>query len=580
MAQTAGRMRREDEEFGEDFLTALLDYDEDEIEEAIAGLSPHAAEALLGILPAGSTIERSVPPTPLAQARSLDLGYRSRPHLVYLSDRLAQAVADVEAGRSRRLLVSMPPRTGKSHLTSTHFPTWLLRKHPEWKIGLISHSPHLAVSWGRAVRRLVEEHGGELGLTIAKDAGAVSDWQTTSGGGITSRSMPGQSVTGLGFKVMLIDDPVKDAATAHSKTQRDAAWIWWQAAAATRLEPPSLVVVVMTRWHEDDLAGRLLSSDYDGDPDEWEVISFPALAETDDVLGRAPGEPLISPLLDETNDEAIERWKNLRKTVGSYTWTALYQQRPAPAEGAIFDSGAWCYWTRDPEKATEDGRVVYLDPEADLASATWVDSWDFTFKGAGSDGSGGGDYVVGQRWARLGPRRFLVAQQRGRWSFTQSLDRMLAWAGLPPASKPDGSPVVGAGVGSTFVHRRLVEDAANGPAIIDTVRDHLSGVHPVKARVSKVERARAITPEVESGHVYLPHPADEGNGWVTDLLSELRNFPNDAHDDQVDALTQALLDLRAQGVGGITVPRGAVTRQSIGSAARSSMTTRRLPGRR
>lgn len=578
MAQPAGRMRREDEEFGEDFLTALLDYDEDEIAEAIAGLSPHAAEALLGILPAGSTIERQVPPTPLAQARSLDLGYRERAHLVYLSDRLAKAVADVEAGTSRRLLVSMPPRTGKSHLTSTHFPTWLLRKHPDWKIGLLSHSPHLAVSWGRAVRRLVEEHGGELGLTIAKDAGAASDWQTTSGGGITSRSMPGQTITGLGFKVMLIDDPVKDAATAHSNTHRDAAWMWWQAAAATRLEPPSLVVVVMTRWHEDDFAGRLLSGDYDGDPDEWEVISFPAIAEhDDDVLGRAVGEPLISPLLDETTDEAIERWEGLRKTVGSYTWTALYQQRPAPAEGAIFDASAWCYWTTDPERVTEDGRVVLLDPEADLASATWVDSWDFTFKGADADG--GGDYVVGQRWARLGPRRFLVAQQRGRWSFTQSLDRMLAWAGLPPSSKPGAGPVAGPGLGSAFVHRRLVEDAANGPAIIDTVRNHLSGVHPVRARVSKVERARAVTPEVESGHVYLPHPADEGNGWVTALLSELRNFPNDAHDDQVDSLTQALLDLRTQGVGSVTVPRRTVTRQSIGSAARSSMTTRRLPGR-
>ena len=550
---------------------------DEEIVELAEGLPPHVLEALTSTL--GVDAE-GLPKSPLEQAQALDLGYRERPHLVHLSDRLAAAVADVEAGRSRRLLVSMPPRTGKSHLTSTHFPTWLLRKHPDWKIGLISHSPHLAVSWGRAVRRLVEEHGSELGLSIAKDAGAASDWQTTSGGGITSRSMPGQSVTGLGFKVMLIDDPVKDAATAHSKTHRDAAWIWWQAAAATRLEPPSLVVVVMTRWHEDDLAGRLLSDDYDGDPDEWEVISFPALAEhDDDVLGRAVGEPLISPLLDETTDEAIERWETLRKTVGSYTWTALYQQRPAPAEGAIFDSGAWRYWTRDPEKATEDGRVVYLDPEVDLASATWVDSWDFTFKGAGTDGSGGGDYVVGQRWARLGPRRFLVAQQRGRWSFTQSLDRMLAWAGLPPSSKPGSAPVVGAGLGSSFVHRRLVEDAANGPAIIDTVRDHLSGVHPVRARVSKVERARAVTPEVESGHVYLPHPSDPGNDWVTALLSELRNFPNDAHDDQVDSLTQALLDLRSQGVGGVTVPRGAVTRQSIGSAARSSMTTRRLPGR-
>ena len=226
---------------------------------------------------------------PLEAAMQTDDGYRSRPHLEYLAGRLAKAMHDVENGESRFITVSMPPRMGKSALTSVNLPIWLLRQHPDWKIGLVSHSPTLAVSWGRQVRRMVEEHGLEFGLKIAHDAGSVSDWQTTDGGGVASRSAPGQSITGMGFKVMLVDDLVKDFATAHSAAERESLWNWWIANAQTRLEPPSLVVVIGTRWHEDDFIGRLLSAEYSPDRDKWEVIKFPAIAEQADVLGRAEG---------------------------------------------------------------------------------------------------------------------------------------------------------------------------------------------------------------------------------------------------------------------------------------------------
>lgn len=482
-----------------------------------------------------------VPKDPISQAKVLDPGYRARSHLSYLAERLAQAVRDVEGGESRYLIVSMPPRMGKSHLTSIYLPTWLLRCHPDWKIGLISHSPHLATTWGRQVRRMVEEHPDTLGIGLAKDAGAVSDWETTEGGGISSRSAPGQSITGLGFKVMLIDDPVKDYAAAHSKTQREALWDWWKANAVTRLEPPSLVVVIGTRWHEDDLIGRLLNPTYDGDPDQWEVISFPALAEDDDVLGRTAGEPLISPIVaDETPKKALKRWAQLKKTVGSYAWAALYQQRPAPAEGAIFDMDTFKFWTRDPNKATEDGKVVYLNPEEVGRKGTWLDSWDLSFKGSENS-----DYVVGQRWVRVGANRYLIAQQRGQWTFTQTIKKMLRWAKTDnEVDSPYGS----------FVHRRLVEDAANGPAIMDQLKDKIAGLKPVNPKASKEARARAVSPEIESGNVFLPYTGDKGNEWVQDLLGELRNFPNDTHDDQVDSLTQGLANLRDPSGGKVTNP--------------------------
>lgn len=545
----------------EELLAELATLTEEEIEELVEGLPESIAEQIVGMIPQSREL---IPHGPLGQGAELDENYRSRGHLDYLSRKLGELTADLEAGISRRMVVSMPPRMGKSQLTSIYLPIWLLRKHPDWKIGLISHSPHLATAWGRQVRRVVESHGSEMGLSIARDAGAVSEWETPSGGGVVSRSV-GQSVTGLGFKVLLIDDPVKDIATAHSEKARRALWDWWTANASTRLEPPYLVIVTATRWHEDDMIGRLLSDEHEGDPSEWEVISFPAIAEEHDTLGRAPGEPLISPIVEETAEEAIARWEEVRRTVGEYTWSALYQQRPSPAKGAIFDMDKLRYWTTNPARVTEDGTVRLLgDADTSNPSGRWLDSWDMAFKDKESS-----DYVVGQRWMRLGPNRFLIAQKRGRWAFPRTLEEMRAWlhGGGPYGSK---------------VHLRLVEDKANGSAIISTIREEVAGVKPISPRDGKVARARAVTPEFESGHVYLPHPADPGNEWVKDLLSEMRNFPNDAHDDQVDALTQALSELRDDGPGILTVPgrSGKTVSRSRGKTALAQVRRRPGPGGR
>ena len=808
-----------------DLLSELSEYTDDELNLALEGLPDVVVESLLATVTASSSgASLTLPATPVAQAREIDAGYRQRDHLDYLSDRLTAAVEAVERGESRKILVSMPPRSGKSQLTSTYFPLWLLRRHPSWKLGLISHSDTLSIGWGREVRRILEENRERYGVRIAHDAGAASHWQTEARGSVTARSV-GQSVTGLGFKVLLIDDAVKDFAAAHSELQRKKLWEWWTINATTRLEPPALVVMIgcltaetpvlledgrevpiadvrpgdravtydeegglavssvtnwanqgpddvytvtmasgkkvranakhpfltitesgerawkrtdelragenllavvgadgaasrarrtdasflsarrasadpttgaptgppaanagrpsstaaltsgtdtgwswsttsgcwiprtasarfatvlrtlptpeervssswttatipemsegssattatsssatarplsvsavpsptsaltsdrivsveltgredvydvevdgthtfianglvthNTRWHEDDLIGRVRSPRYEGDPSEWEVISFPALAEEGDVLGREPGEPLISPLVEETPEEALERWGEIKRTVGSYGWASLYQQRPSPARGAIFDVGWWRYWTTDPTRVTDDGRVVLFDPSK---SGRWLDSWDTSFKGEGSS-----DFVVGQRWCRQGANRFLVAQQRGRWSFTQTLERMRQW-GLRDA--PLRSPY------GHLVHERLIEEAANGAAIIDTLRDEIPGIRPIKATRGKEARARAITPEVESGNVYLPLPEDDGNEWVGDLLSELRAFPHGSNDDQVDALDQALAELRESGVPQITVPgrAGRTIDRNVGSAARSSLTAAR-----
>lgn len=525
-------------------LTALLaGLTDDQVADLVASLP---APVITAMTSAAASPTNVIPAGPLEQALALDAGYRARPHLAHLSDRLAQAVRDVENGRSRFLAVSMPPRMGKSTIASVHLPLWVLRRHPSWRVGLLSHSPLLATSWGRQVRREVERHGDALGLRIARDAGAVSEWQTEQGGGVMSRSV-GQSVTGFGFRVAVMDDITKDFASAHSAAARDAVWDWYLANAYTRLEPPFLVLAIGTRWHGDDFLGRALSPDHEGDPGEWEQIVFPAIASAGDVLGRASGDPLLSPIVDETPEQALARWAGVRAAVGAYVWQALYQQDPAPPEGAIFDIGAFRYWTSDPELAAQSGAV--LIGEAELAAGQWVDSWDMAFKGTDSS-----DFVVGQRWARVGAYRVLVAQARGRWSFTETLAAMRAWAGDGP-----GSPF------GRFVTTRLVEDAANGPAILDALKGEVGGLRAVSVRVSKESRYRAVTPEVERGEVLLPLPSEAGNAWVSELLAELREAPHGKHDDAADALAQALLWFGG-GVGGgaVSAPGGVVDRPGWG----------------
>lgn len=494
--------------------------------------------------------------TPLQLAQQLyGEAFNIRPHIEYLSQQIVTAVDDVKRGENRMIMVHMPPRTGKTTTTTLITPAWLMSQQPGWPIALTSYDGALARTWGRQIRRWAES--GALGaqVSIAPDAGAVGEWETTAGGRLMSMSIR-EPFTGRGAKVLIIDDPHKNSLEAHSQIMRDSVWDWYQSVALTRLEPPYLVIVTQTRWHEDDLSGRLLSAERDGRPDDWQVISLPAIARENDTIGRAVGEPLLSPLRDETRDAALQRWQQLRQAVGSYNWAALFDQRPAPARGAIFDMDKWRYWTANPANATDDRRVVYVEPRRDLAGATWLDSWDAAFKGEATS-----DYVVGQRWARKDGDRYLIAQQRSRMTFTETIAAMRRWA----ATNDDAISPLG-----DLVHLRLIEERANGAAAIDTLRREIAGIRATNPTRSKVERARTVTPEIESGNVYLPLPTDAGNEWVGELLDELRQFPHGAHDDQVDALTQALTALRVPQGGQITVP---------GRSGTAAPLRRRIPGR-
>jgi len=524
--------------------------------------------------------------TPAALAASMPDGFVMRDHLRHLSDRLAAAMERVEGGEDAYVAVSMPPRLGKSFLGSVHFPVWCLHRHPDWPLMLLSHDPTLATGWGRDIRRAVEEHGPELGLRLAPDAGAARDWEIDrdleeygpgrrGGAPVVARSVR-ESVTGKGAKVMVLDDIVKDFAEAHSPTSRQFVWDWWKANSRSRLHHPALVLVIGTRWHEDDFIGRLLSDEHEGDPGKWEVISFPALAEDPeeedpvtgrpygpDALGRAAGEPLLSPLAPgETREQALARWAEDREAVGTYAWNALYQQRPRPAKGSIFDNDWWGYWRPGD----------WDDPEGFFERR--ATSWDCAFKGTEDS-----DWVVGQEWGLRGASRYLLRQVRRRMTFTETLAEMRDFI-LGPVTRVlgpddalgpgeaaylervDGAEARVARGPHSGAHAHVVEDKANGTAVLDVLRQEIPGMVPYSPGTnSKEARARAASPQIESGQVYLPALAE----WLPDYLSEFRAFPSGAHDDQVDCTVQLLL--RERDGGGVQVQSTAgaqVSRPSLG----------------
>ena len=224
---------------------------------------------------------------------------------------------------------------------------WFLANWPHKRVGLASYA---AEQWGRLARDSVVENESGLGIRVRDDLSKVGRWQLTTGGGMMTVGVGGP-FTGYGFDLLIIDDPVKNREEANSPTQRQHLWDWWQSTARTRLEPGGSIIVVTTRWHEDDLVGRLLGDEYTEEQavgDQWEHIRLPALAEPGDPLGR----PLDAPLWPERYDTAA--LAALRISVGPQEWPGLFQQRPSHERGSVFKDHWWGF-----EKKVEPGDRVF-----------------------------------------------------------------------------------------------------------------------------------------------------------------------------------------------------------------------------
>ena len=301
------------------------------------------------------------------------------PHLGLIDSQLL----DVAKGGAR-VIVCMPPRHGKSELVSRYFPAWFIGTFPERRVMLASYEADFAAGWGAKARDLLDRTGGAFGVRVRGDSSARGRWDVVGHeGGMVSVGVGG-AMTGRGADALIIDDLVKNYEEAHSPTQRDRVWDWFRSVAYTRLEPGGSIVVIQTRWHEDDLVGRLLENE----AERWQVVSLPALAEADDPLGRAEGAPLWPSRFDRA---ALEE---KRQTLGSYLWSALYQQRPSPAAGAVFRR-EWFRTFTDAGDAYRLGEVMW--PKSECRRFCTVDLATSTKTSA--------DYTVIATWALTAAKR-------------------------------------------------------------------------------------------------------------------------------------------------------------------------------
>ncbi|MEV8638108.1 phage terminase large subunit [Streptosporangium sp. NPDC051023] len=384
----------------------------------------------------------------------------------------------------------------------------MLTQKPDTRIAITSYEHNVARRWGRAIRDDIVAHGARLGLSVRDDLSAQHEWQLVGHEGGVYAAGIGGALTGRPVDLLLIDDPIKDRAQADSATYRERAWDWWTDVAATRLAPGAPVVLILTRWHDGDLAGRLLAAE---DGHLWRVVNIPAQADHDpnkgetDPLGREPGEFMLS-----ARGRTRAQWEAIKVRSGSRTWASLYQGRPTPAAGDVFLRHWWKEYSSPRWIVRPDG--THWAPGADEV----VMSWDMAFKDTAAS-----DYVVGQVWARYGLEVFLLDQVRGRLSFVDTCAEFRRLAAKWPQAIA-----------------KYVEDKANGTAVINSLSRQVSGLIPVEPDGSKEARAKAVTPFVESGSVWLPAP--ELCPWIGDFVQEHSSFPNSSHDDQVDATSQAI----------------------------------------
>jgi predicted phage terminase large subunit-like protein len=424
---------------------------------------------------------------------------------------ICETLQRIANGEQLSVLIEMPPRHGKSMTVTETFPSYYLGRNPDKRVIAAAYSDGLATKFGRLNRNKFNEFSNELfDLELSESNAATKDWGVENRRGGMIATGIGGSITGQGADLMIIDDPIKNMKEASSQLIRDNIWDEWEATLSTRLHDGASLIVIMTRWHEDDLIGRLLARS----PRDWIRLRLPAIAEDeDDLLGRKIGEALCPEL------GYNEKWAEHKKTeVGSRTWASLYQQRPAPAGGNIFKREWMKFYVRTQEQKREWGLsddVIVLPIHFDKMAQ----SWDCTFKDSETS-----DYVAGGIWGRKKAQYFLFDVDHRRMGFADTMKAIRAMSDKWPKARS-----------------KYIEDKANGTAIIEMLQDEISGIVPVNPDGGKEARANAVSPLFEAGNVYLPHP--NMCPWVEDLIEELVSFPNAAHDDLVDMATQALNQL-------------------------------------
>ncbi|WP_367647462.1 phage terminase large subunit [Brevibacterium sp. CT2-23B] len=453
--------------------------------------------------------------TPGAMAQHLDHRTKQTPALELIDQKLVEAFNTPDS----RLIISMPPQEGKSQRASRRFPLWALTQNRDLRIAMASYEARIAERWGRTVRDDIRQNP-DIGLTIRDDVSAQREWQLDGHDGGMFSTGVGGAMTGRPVDLLLIDDPIKGREQADSPTIREKTWEWWTDVALSRLAPGAPVIVILTRWHADDLAGRLLA---EADTD-WDFLNIPAQADhrpeqgETDILDREPGEFMIS-----ARGRTLAQWESRKKASRPKTWASLYQGQPSPGEGGVFPPEEdWARYQQPMWVQRPDGSRII--PGLAENGYELIQSWDMAFKDTKES-----DFVVGQVWLRVGINAYLLDQVRDRLNFNATVDAVKAMT----AKWPQASA-------------KLIEDKANGSAVLAHLAKQVAGMIPIEPEGSKLARANAISPFVFARNVHLPDAALLPNAG--DLLEETKSFPNSPHDDTVDALSQAVSYLLLHGL--------------------------------
>ena len=425
------------------------------------------------------------------------------------------------AGRGQGLIEELPVRHGKSEFTSKFLPAWFLGRFPHKKVGLASYEADFAAQWGRKTRDVLEEWGESVfGVRVRQDTRAANRWHVewqeedgrwlTRDGGMFTAGVGGP-MTGMGFDLAIIDDPFKNAQEANSKVRRDHIWEWFQSVLLTRIEPGGSVIVIQSRWHEDDLIGRLKKQMAEGRAGrEYKVITLPALAGEGDILGRAPGEALFPQRYPAYKLESI------KKDVGTYYFSALYQQRPQPAEGGLFKRQHFRYF-----KIEDDLVTLYRDVDR-TDSYKVSDCWTFQTVDPTASDKTSADYFVITTFM-VTPQNDLLVLDVFRLQVEGAEQKRL----IADAYRRYDPQIQG------------VEVKSMGLTLYQECRNMGLPVYALKADKDKFTRAVPASARLEAHTVYFR----EGASWLGDFEEELLQFPRGTHDDQVDTLAYGAIVL-------------------------------------
>lgn len=427
-------------------------------------------------------------------------------------DAICEHLEAVTRREIRHLLITVPPRHTKSLTCSVAWPTWAWATHPAFRFLFASYAADLSTEHAVLSRRVIEsaKYQSAFGhvVVLTTDQNIKTHYENTERGYRMSTSVGG-SATGRGGDFTVIDDP-HNLKEIHSEAIRADVLRWHDQVWSSRLNDPErgARVVIMQRGHEQDLGAHLLARGgytHLNLPSEYEPTTRVSPTGWRDPR-TVPGE-LLCP--SRVGPSAIAEAK---RDLGSYAFAAQHQQRPAPAEGGIIKRQWWRWYTTLPERFDE----LLL-------------SWDMAFKALSDT-----DFVVGQGWGRVGADCYLFDQVRDRLTFSQTVKAVRNLSAKWPQA-----------------WAKLVEDSANGPAVIDTLSREIPGLIAVKPEGGKVARLNAVSPMIEAGNVWLPDPSIAP--WVQEFVEELSIFPKGANDDQVDAMSQALRRLHGVSDLGITL---------------------------